>query len=470
MGVNKKPLNRSVTIGSTVFLVLLALILSIASFLSFRQSMYERFKEQMSDTLYYMDSHIDHDDLAQCVRTKQRSEKYEALHDFVDDMYVNMNYHYVYIVASEPREDGYAIVDVVTGLAPEDYDVGEGELYYLGVDLSDQYDESTRRRFHEITERGELAFFEEAWEGELDYTGALPLKDSSGEVFAVACVDLSVGFIRSTLLTHTAMHILLVLLMGVIFIHFFLNWMARNVIRPIEALERCVTSFARVSHEQKDPNKLDYQPPVIHTDNEVESLSNAVTQMACDLKAYAVSMMRAESEVETMQNQMDRIGLIAYQDSLTRVKNKAAYMKTKNMLNRTILTCTAKFGIVMIDLNHLKRMNDTYGHKHGDSYIVASAQLICDVFSYSPVFRIGGDEFVVVLEGRDYDNRDTLVNRLMERFRKLSNDDSLQPWERLSAAIGAAVYTENDHTVDAVFKRADERMYANKKAMKGGRD
>jgi GGDEF domain-containing protein len=76
----------------------------------------------------------------------------------------------------------------------------------------------------------------------------------------------------------------------------------------------------------------------------------------------------------------------------------------------------------------------------------------------------------VVLEGRDYDNRDTLVNRLTAKFSNLSSDESLPPWERLSAAIGAAVYTENDHTVDAVFKRADERMYANKIAMKGGRD
>ena len=361
-------------------------------------------------------------------------------------------------------------MDVVTAFEPVDYEVGEDKLFYLGADLTDQYDLATKDMFAQITAGGELTFFIEAWGGEVDYTGVLPLKDSAGRVFALACVDMSTSFINSTLLRHTVIHLLLILLMGVIFIHFFLRWMSRNVIRPIEALERSVTSFAKVSHEQRDPTLLDYVPPSIHTDNEVESLANAVKQMSWDLKDYAVNMMQAESEVENMQSQMDRMGQIAYQDSLTRVKNKAAYMKTKNMLNRTILTCTARFGIVMIDLNHLKKMNDTYGHKHGDNYIVACAKLICDVFTYSPVFRIGGDEFLVVLEGRDYDNRDTLVNRLADRFKKLSGDESLPPWERLSAAIGAAVFTENDHTVDAVFKRADERMYANKKAMKGGRD
>lgn len=470
MGVNKKPLNRSVTIGSTVFLLLLALILSVATYLSFRQSMYERFEAQMTDTLNYIDSHIDHDDLAQCVRTKQPSEKYKELQLFLDDIFVTQSYHYVYIVASTPGVHGPGLMDVVTAFEPVDYEVGEDKLFYLGADLTDQYSLTTRAMFEQITAGGELYFFAEAWSGEVDYTGVLPLKDSSGRVFALACVDLSTSFINSTLMRHTIIHLLLILLMGVIFIHFFLRWMSRSVIRPIEALERSVTSFAKVSHEQRDPTLLDYVPPSIHTGNEVESLAKAVAQMSWDLKDYAVNMMRAETEVETMHSQMDRIGLIAYQDSLTRVKNKAAYMKTKNMLNRTILTCTARFGIVMIDLNSLKKMNDTYGHKRGDGYIVACAKLICEVFAYSPVFRIGGDEFLVVLEGRDYDNRETLVNRLSDRFKKLSGDESLPPWERLSAAIGAAVFTENDHTVDAVFKRADERMYANKKAMKGGRD
>ena len=90
LGVNKKPLNRSVTIGSTVFLMLLALILSVATYLSFRQSMYERFEAQMTDTLNYIDSHIDHDDLAQCVRTRQPSEKYKELQLFLDDIFVTV--------------------------------------------------------------------------------------------------------------------------------------------------------------------------------------------------------------------------------------------------------------------------------------------------------------------------------------------------------------------------------------------
>ena len=470
MGVNQRPLKRSITVGSAVFLILLGLILSVVTYLSFRNSMYERFEAQMLDTLHYIDSHIDHDDLAQCVRTGQPSVKYEALHHFIDDVYINHHFHYIYILASTEGEDGPGVMEVVTGLAPEDYDVGEDKIYYLGADLTEQYTPHIRRTFQTISEKGELTYFTESWAGEMDYTGALPLKDSSGKVFALLCVDMSVGFIRSTLVRHTIIHLLLIVLMGFIFVWCFVRWMSQNVVRPIQDLERSVVNFAYISHKQRDPNLLNFHEPNIHTQNEVESLSRAVAQMSLDIKHYAISIAEAENQVESMQGKVERMGQLAYVDTLTKVRNKAAYQKQKNLLNRTILTCTARFCIIMVDLNNLKKMNDTYGHKRGDQYLIRAAELVCSVFEHSPVFRIGGDEFVVVLEGEAYDRRDALINRLREVFRKQATNPDLPPWERCSAAIGVAVFTENDHTVDAVFKRADSRMYANKKAMKAQRD
>jgi GGDEF domain-containing protein len=53
----------------------------------------------------------------------------------------------------------------------------------------------------------------------------------------------------------------------------------------------------------------------------------------------------------------------------------------------------------MFDLNDLKHINDRYGHERGDEYIVNCCRLICQVFKHSPVFRIGGDEFVALLRG-----------------------------------------------------------------------
>ena len=96
--------------------------------------------------------------------------------------------------------------------------------------------------------------------------------------------------------------------------------------------------------------------------------------------------------------------------------------------------------------------------------------LVCEIFEHSPVFRVGGDEFVVVLKFRDYRNVDNLVGDFNARLEKLQNDDTLNPWEQISAAIGYAKFDKSvDKTVDDVFKKADKAMYDKKVAMKAER-
>ena len=65
----------------------------------------------------------------------------------------------------------------------------------------------------------------------------------------------------------------------------------------------------------------------------------------------------------------------------------------------------------VFDCDNLKQINDQNGHDKGDIYIRAASQLICRVFAHSPVFRIGGDEFAVVLQNEDFINREDLIRR-----------------------------------------------------------
>ena len=120
----------------------------------------------------------------------------------------------------------------------------------------------------------------------------------------------------------------------------------------------------------------------------------------------------------------------------------------------------------MVDMNDLKRINDEFGHKMGDSYIIGCCHLICEVFKHSPVYRIGGDEFVVLLRGVDYENSHALVVTLKKRYEAALNNTKAEPWERYSAAVGMAELSSDDLTVDLVFKRADKAMYADKQRIK----
>ena len=157
---------------------------------------------------------------------------------------------------------------------------------------------------------------------------------------------------------------------------------------------------------------------------------------------------------------------LAATDALTGVKNKNAYSDYEKMMNARILEGDQEaFSIVVCDVNGLKHVNDTLGHKAGDKYIQSASDIICTAFEHSPVFRIGGDEFCVVLKGKDFENRASIMsdfNRLME-----GNKES----GKVVVASGISDFDSRcDNRVQSVFERADELMYARKKELKGSEE
>ncbi len=88
------------------------------------------------------------------------------------------------------------------------------------------------------------------------------------------------------------------------------------------------------------------------------------------------------------------------------------------------------------------------------------------IYKHAPVFRIGGDEFAVILTGESYAQRDALLSDVYETFSMTYSDMARNPWERFSAAAGMAVYGRDGTNYEEVFNCADGRMYANKVEMK----
>ncbi len=243
-----------------------------------------------------------------------------------------------------------------------------------------------------------------------------------------------------------------------------------NVILPVNSIAYCALAFAYDSDEAREHNVQQLRELDIRTGDEVENLYRALLKTTEDNVRYIDHLIHARMQVEVMREKVTQMDQLATTDALTGLKNKTAYDQHVARLDAMIAQGDAKFGIAMIDLNFLKRVNDTYGHEQGNFYIQQCSKLVCTVFRHSPVFRIGGDEFVVVLEAEDYDNRDTLLVRFDHVLTALAGDDTLQPWERVSAAIGLAVFDPScDNSTDSVFKRADQKMYANKLAMKAVR-
>lgn len=155
---------------------------------------------------------------------------------------------------------------------------------------------------------------------------------------------------------------------------------------------------------------------------------------------------------------------LARRDELTGTKNKTAYTEFENSMQNNIDNGLEyqPFAITVCDINDLKKVNDKDGHKAGDELIRTAAKLLCNTFVHSPVFRIGGDEFVIFLSGDDYINRKELVGEL----RRVVFDNQAAGSGPV-VAVGVSGYDPGyDSTVSEVFERADYMMYEDKRRLK----
>ena len=171
----------------------------------------------------------------------------------------------------------------------------------------------------------------------------------------------------------------------------------------------------------------------------------------------------ARKEANESRHKVEDLNNQVFVDPLTHVKNKGAYEQWQERINTEIKNGErAPFAVVVCDINDLKTVNDQYGHKEGDTCIKNACAKVCAIFSHSPVFRIGGDEFVVILSGEDYLQR----KRLMEQINAVPRDRSkIRAGETVAA--GMAEYRKDQHTsLLGVFEEADKAMYERKQSLK----
>lgn len=245
----------------------------------------------------------------------------------------------------------------------------------------------------------------------------------------------------------------------------------KTVVKPLDRITAEMNKFKpgeNTGYDEAGVIKLD-----IHSRDEIQDIYEGVRSMQINIIDYLNDLAnmqkdkeRAENEARDKEAMIGKISEEAYKDPLTKVGNKAAYLKMTEELKQGIENGKKQFAIVMIDINNLKHINDDHGHNAGDAYINGCCHIICEIYKHSPVFRIGGDEFVTVLRGEDYEHRQESFARLKQTFEQTYNQQDAQPWERYSAAAGMAEYAFDDNSVEFVFKRADKAMYADKTAFK----
>lgn len=237
-------------------------------------------------------------------------------------------------------------------------------------------------------------------------------------------------------------NILIVALEVLIVASLFTMYYTRRIAKPLKQLTKAAEQIDRGNYD----HVLEYEGK-----DELGKLTSTFKRLSAHMKEHISGL-----------NQQ------VFVDALTNVKNKGAFSEfTDDLQNRiNVSDPELEFAIGMFDCDDLKLINDRYGHEKGDIYLKTASRAICKVFQHSPVFRIGGDEFSVILMNEDYFDRETLIKKF-EKIAGDTNKSAKNKWEQINVSMGIAEYDpERDSSVADIVRRADKHMYEDKRNRK----
>jgi diguanylate cyclase (GGDEF)-like protein len=184
------------------------------------------------------------------------------------------------------------------------------------------------------------------------------------------------------------------------------------------------------------------------------------TVMALTLAAAVTGYRQSERELRSLSEEMEQLAL---SDELTGLRNRRGFLVLADQALRLARRTKAKCLLVFIDLDGLKRVNDTRGHAAGDTLIADAAKVLVHVFRESDVVgRVGGDEFAVFALLDEQDGTNAVNTRLHAAIEKYNSQ--LVPSMRLSMSIGIEeLPCESDTALDVLLSRADRAMYERKR-------
>lgn len=183
---------------------------------------------------------------------------------------------------------------------------------------------------------------------------------------------------------------------------------------------------------------------------------------AMPLSSDSTHLLLAISNIDQWKRQEDKYNKkiaqemqIARTDALTGALNKYSYKELTKRINKGLKNKIIEdIAVVVCDINNLKRVNDTLGHEAGDKYIKSAYKMIKKVYKNSDIYRIGGDEFALILSGSDYYIREYLYKEIV------GENNKNKELNKVTVAIGMADYNkEVHHTLTEVFEIADVLMY-----------
>ncbi len=451
--ISRKSLTVRMPLLLTMSILMILLFVLAAVFIRFRGRMIEDYTDMGKGLTNLMAAEIDPDMVDEYIEKNFEMKEYNDVRRRLEMLKTNspkVLYMYVY----KFRRDGAVVIfdmDSENGVADAD---APGDIYPLDPELEKNIDDL-------VAGNETPALIGDTEDGYL-LTYCKPLFGSDGKYQCHVCVDFSVEklhredmrFVLGTMIL-SLVAVMVILIADIYIVH-------RRIAGPLNKMKLATDGFAYESKEDHENNIRLMEALDIRTNDEIEDIYHLFLTFMRNNLLYMNRLEKANDTIIEKDTRLGQVSMRAYFDPLTGAASKAAY----DEMSAGTEWSGKRFAVLVYDINDLKYINDNYGHNSGDLYIKGCYGILSEVYESCVVYRIGGDEFAVVLMDEYYDRRKELFAEAAERFEYARAQTDREPWERYSMAGGISEYTGSDKSYEDVFERADRDMYENKDRLK----
>ena len=293
------------------------------------------------------------------------------------------------------------------------------------------------------------------------YSAYSPVYDSEGNLVCIIGVDYDAAWFEDMIAMHTA-SILIICTLSVLIGAFIVLLISNRFQRRFRILSDELSSLSdevnALNKEMAPPEEFHAKPSRQPAEAEEDSpshvgtfdaLENKIKQTRQDMRQYASYVHEQD-----------------FTDPLTGVGNKMAYQELTRDMDLKIADGVADFCIAMFDVDGLRQINDEYGLNAGDQVIFDTATLLLQAFRPETIFRIGSDEFIVLVQDFTAKDLEHSLN-VIETAQRKENSQKDATKQTPSLAKGVAFFdAKQDHTCNDVLKRANKMLKQNKAASK----
>ena len=193
------------------------------------------------------------------------------------------------------------------------------------------------------------------------------------------------------------------------------------------------------------------------------ALMNNITRVVQSNRKLENDLVVSKYKLENQAQELDRTRIEARTDALCDIGNRKAVDETFQFMVSRFQSENAPFGVMLIDIDHFKRINDSFGHQAGDEVLTSIAKALKEcVRPEDFVGRLGGDEFIILLDGLTEANADLVGARIRSTIElyDFSINSSGQSTV-VTMSMGLAVISKED-TAISLYERADQALYKSK--------